>query len=112
MTSFQLAELQSKIESSLDQLQNILLSRGEPALQTTASALQQQRHGHRDRPLLSLAFSGQFSAGKSTIISALTGETDIRISADVATDEVKAYRWRNIELWDSPGLYADRTGRV
>lgn len=108
MTTFKLADLQNRIESSLDQLQSFLLSRGEPALQASANALGGQRRASRDRPLLSLAFSGQYSAGKSTIISALTGDKTIRISADVATDEVKAYRWREIELWDTPGLYADR----
>ena len=108
MTTFQLADLQNRIESSLDQLQSFLLSRGEPALQAAADALDGHRRASRDRPLLSLAFSGQYSAGKSTIISALTGDKTIRISADVATDEVKAYRWREIELWDTPGLYADR----
>lgn len=107
--TLQLADLQSRIESSLDQLRSFLLSRGEPALQATANALQQRKQELGDRPLLSLAFSGQYSAGKSTIISALTGNKDIRISADVATDDVKAYRWRDIELWDTPGLYADRT---
>ena len=107
--ALQLADLQNRIQSGLDQLQSFLLSRGEPALQATANALQQRKQELSDRPLLSLAFSGQYSAGKSTIISALTGNTDIRISADVATDEVKAYRWRDIELWDTPGLYADRT---
>jgi hypothetical protein len=108
MTNFQLADLQNRIESSLDQLQSFLLSRGESALQAAADALEAHRRASRDRPLLSIAFSGQYSAGKSTIISALTGDKTIRISADVATDEVKAYRWREIELWDTPGLYADR----
>lgn len=108
MTTLQLANLQSQIETSLDRLQSFLLSRGEPTLLAKAETLEGHRKNLRDRPLLSLAFSGQYSAGKSTIISALTGEKNIRISADVATDEVKAYRWREIELWDTPGLYADR----
>jgi hypothetical protein len=108
MTTLQLADLQSKIDTSLDRLHSFLLSRGEPALQAKAESLEGHRQNLRDRPLLSLAFSGQYSAGKSTIISAFTGEKDIRISADVATDDVKAYRWREIELWDTPGLYADR----
>ena len=108
MTTFQLADLQKRIESSLDQLQSFLLSRGEPSLLAVANSLEEQRQASRNRPLLSLAFSGQYSAGKSTIISALTGDKNIRISADVATDEVKAYPWRDIELWDTPGLYAER----
>jgi hypothetical protein len=108
MASFQLPELQHRIQSNLDGLQAFLLARGETALQEKANALQQQRLALGERALLSLAFSGQYSAGKSTIISALTGRSDIHISADVATDEVQAYRWRDIELWDTPGLFSDR----
>ena len=110
MTTFQLADLQNRIESSLDQLQSFLRSRGEPALQAAADALEGHRRTSRDRPLLSIALSGQYSAGKSTIISALTGDKSIRISADVATEEVKAYRWRDIELWIRPDC--TRTGLI
>jgi len=108
MATFQLPQLQGRIQFSLDGLQGFLLARGEVALQEKANALQHQRRTLGERALLSLAFSGQYSAGKSTIISALTGRSDIHISADVATDEVQAYRWRDIELWDTPGLFADR----
>lgn len=108
MSNFQLAELQRSIEASLDGIQACLLARGEAAQQETATTLQSQRQELQQRSLLSLAFSGQFNAGKSTIISALTGNTGIRIAADVATDDVQAYRWQDIELWDTPGLYADR----
>jgi len=108
MATFQLPELQRRIQSSLDGLQGFLLARGKPALQEKANALQQQHIALTERALISLAFSGQYSAGKSTMISALTGRSDINISADVATDEVKTYRWREIELWDTPGLFADR----
>lgn len=108
MNTFQLADLQNKINAQLDQLQGFLLARGEAAIQDTAQSLSEHRQRLRNRPLLSLAFTGQFNAGKSTIISALTGNKDIHISADIATDEVKPYQWREIDLWDTPGLYADR----
>jgi GTP-binding protein EngB required for normal cell division len=108
MSNFQLAELQRSIEASLDGIQASLLARGEVAYEEKATSLQRQRQELQQRSLLSLAFSGQFNAGKSTIISALTGNTGIRIAADVATDDVQAYRWQDIELWDTPGLYADR----
>lgn len=108
MSTFQLAELQRSIETSLDGIQASLLARGEVAYEEKATRLQSQRQALRRRSLLSLAFSGQFNAGKSTIISALTGNTGIRIAADVATGDVQAYRWQEIELWDTPGLYADR----
>ena len=53
---------------------------------------------------ISLAFIGQYSAGKSTIIKALTGEENIKIDSDIATSEVTDYKWGNFILTDTPGL--------
>lgn len=56
----------------------------------------------QERKELRLAFVGQYSSGKSTIISALTGRKDIKIDANVATDKVSEYKWNNIILMDTP----------
>ena len=57
-----------------------------------------------------VVFIGQYSSGKSTIISALTGNQNIRIDSDIATDIATDYNWSNgILLTDTPGLYTDRT---
>ena len=55
-----------------------------------------------------IAFIGQYSAGKSTIISALTGNKDIRIDSNIATDTAKSYDWSSgVILTDTPGLYTE-----
>lgn len=59
-----------------------------------------------DEPLLTLAFVGQYNAGKSTIISALTKKRDIPIDADVCTDKVTGYDWKGVRLLDTPGIHA------
>ena len=67
-----------------------------------------------DGVLLTLAFIGQYNAGKSTIISALTKKRDIPIDADVCTDKVTGYDWEavhtdgqnTIRLLDTPGIHA------
>ena len=56
--------------------------------------------------VLTVAFVGQYNAGKSTIISALTGKQDIPIDADVCTDAVTAYDWQGVQLLDTPGIHA------
>jgi GTP-binding protein EngB required for normal cell division len=58
--------------------------------------------------ILSIALIGQYSAGKSTIISALTNRRDLKIDADIATDETAIYEWQGLHLIDTPGLYTDR----
>lgn len=54
---------------------------------------------------IKMAFVGQYSAGKSTLIKALTGNKSIVIDSDIATDSVKTYPWGNqVLLVDTPGL--------
>ncbi len=57
---------------------------------------------------LEIAFVGQYSAGKSTIISAISGKKDIKIGQDITTDIPQSYPWGNLLLVDTPGIYAGR----
>lgn len=77
--------------------------------QALLDRLNQQLQEHRQRGYLTVAFVGQYSAGKSSTIASLTGRGDINIDTDIATDEVAEYHWNNIRLIDTPGLYTERT---
>lgn len=57
---------------------------------------------------LEIAFVGQYSAGKSTIISAISGNKDIKIGQDITTDIPQPYPWGKLLLVDTPGIYAGR----
>ena len=70
--------------------------------------LMQELKNSSDRKELRIAFVGQYSSGKSTIISALTGNKSIKIDANVATDTVSIYKWNNIILMDTPGILAGK----
>lgn len=63
---------------------------------------------YRERGVLSVAFVGEYSAGKTSLISALTGRRDLKISADIATDQCKHYQWHAVHLVDTPGLWTER----
>ena len=71
-------------------------------------ALNKELSELKERIELKIAFVGQYSSGKSTIISALTGNRDIKIDANVATDVVSEYKWNNIVLMDTPGILAGK----
>lgn len=58
---------------------------------------------------LRVVFVGQYSSGKSSIISALTSNSDIKIDSDIATDKTEDYQWRSVTLTDTPGISAGRT---
>lgn len=59
-----------------------------------------------DTPPLTIAFVGQYNAGKSTILRVLTGRNDIVIDSDVCTDTITAYDWNGVRLLDTPGVHA------
>ena len=54
---------------------------------------------------ISLVFIGQFSAGKSTIIRALTGIPEIEIGEGIKTTDTHSYDWHGIEVIDTPGIH-------
>ncbi len=54
---------------------------------------------------LRIAIIGEFSAGKSSLIGALTG-ADVKIDADVCTSETCEYRWEAVTFIDTPGIQA------
>ncbi len=51
-----------------------------------------------------IAFIGQYSAGKSSIITALTENMNIKVGQNVTTDRVKEYKWNDVLLVDTPGI--------
>lgn len=53
---------------------------------------------------ISMVFAGQFSAGKSTIIKALTKNPEIEIGAGIKTQHTHSYDWNGIEVVDTPGI--------
>ncbi|WP_253197170.1 GTPase domain-containing protein [Clostridium algidicarnis] len=54
---------------------------------------------------VSLVFAGQYSAGKSSILKALTGIEGIAIGAGITTQEAHSYDWNGIEVIDTPGIH-------
>lgn len=93
-----LSRLEAKTRALLKETNNTELTR----------KMDSELAGLQDRKELRLAFVGQYSSGKSTIISALTGRKDIKIDANVATNHVSEYKWNNIVLMDTPGILAGK----
>lgn len=96
-----------RFESILSRMGDLLAT---PALKGTsiAAQLEQDLKEFRQRGFLTIAFVGEYSAGKSSLISALTGRRDLAISADIATDQCREYEWNGVRLIDTPGLWTER----
>lgn len=55
-----------------------------------------------------LVFVGQYSAGKSSILKAMTGRDDIKTGAGITTEQVHTYDWADIEVVDTPGIHTEK----
>lgn len=60
---------------------------------------------YEDKKPISLVFAGQFSAGKSTILKALTGITSIETGECITTQEAHTYDWNGFQVIDTPGIH-------
>jgi ethanolamine utilization protein EutP (predicted NTPase) len=74
----------------------------------TIVSLKSKLANNKNRSQLKVAFVGQYNAGKSTIISALTNLKDINIHSNVATDKSAEFDWNNIKIIDTPGILAGK----
>lgn len=105
---FKVASIGAKFKQACLDLDKLLASLGTADADTLRQSLRAGVKEYKQQGTLSIAFIGQYSAGKSTIISALTGRRDIHIDADIATDKTTAYAWNGVKLIDTPGLFTDR----
>ncbi len=105
---FNAAAISKQFQNACNKLNNLLSRNADTNLLEIRSKLEQDLHDYKKEGLISVAFIGQYSAGKSTIISALTGNRDIKIDADIATDKTTSYNWNNVRIIDTPGLFTDR----
>ena len=58
----------------------------------------------KDDEKLKIAFVGQYSAGKSTLLKVLTGIDSIETGSGITTQKTSHYDWNGIEVWDTPGI--------
>ncbi|MHC9161499.1 GTPase [Exiguobacterium profundum] len=105
-TEIEVREILKRLkETAIDSIE--LLSTKEDTL-PNSNEIRQIMTDFFEQEILKISLVGQYSAGKSTIVSALTEKQDIKIDADIATDEVSEYEWNGVTIMDTPGLYTDR----
>ncbi|MGB3533746.1 MAG: GTPase [Microcoleaceae cyanobacterium] len=105
---FQAAKIGSQFATTLTEFNTWLDNSDKSELKSLRQKLHNDLKEYCEQGAISVAFVGQYSSGKSTIISALTGKRDIKIDADIATDKTSHYNWNGIQLTDTPGLFTER----
>lgn len=103
MTDVFVHELQAKAQPLLDRLGEVLRASSHPAADALLARAVIEPHA---KPRL--VVTGQYSAGKSTLIKALTdAAVSPVIGADISTDTVTEYDWDGlVSLIDTPGVKA------
>ena len=110
--SLEAEKINLKINPLVAELSKLLLEVDMEEFDRVQQSLVEDIKEHQERAALTVAFVGQYNAGKSTTISALTGRRDVRIDSDVATNETSVYQWNGIKVIDTPGLFADRSDHL
>ncbi|MCP2730385.1 GTPase [Limnofasciculus baicalensis] len=105
---FEAAAVGKRFTNNCIKLDKLLAQNNSKKLLSIRQRMRNELRLYHDSGLLSVAFIGQYSAGKSTIISALTGRRDIAIDSDLTTDKTTDYDWNGIKLIDTPGLFTER----
>ncbi|MBE9237796.1 50S ribosome-binding GTPase [Anabaena aphanizomenioides LEGE 00250] len=106
MSSFQFNAKSQKVNQLCQETIDILEIRTEDEVKKLVDNFQDFWEKYQQQKKLSIAFIGQYNAGKSTLIKALTGDESVRISAEICTDKVTEYAWQDVLLLDTPGIYA------
>jgi len=109
MSDFQFKQQSNRVENLCQEALGILNPRTEDEIKVLVSNFEQFWAESKKQTKLTIAFIGQYNAGKSTLIKALTGDSTVRISAEICTDEVTEYPWKDVLLVDTPGIYAGKT---
>jgi GTP-binding protein EngB required for normal cell division len=97
-----------EIEKTKDDFNEIVRGISNKKCNTLMNGYMNDMVENSEKDGLEIAFIGQYSAGKSTMITVLTENMDIKIGQNVTTDKVTEYRWNNVELIDTPGIGTDQ----
>lgn len=98
------AEIAGKIKQTTEELLTLYRQNQQEQF---AEKLKQELKEIKAMDALRISFIGEYSAGKSSIISALTNNNDIQIDSDITTSAAADYTWGGMILTDTPGLNAE-----
>ena len=101
---FKASEIAEEIDEIKEELVDVYYSTDNSDL---AKELKEKMNGLDSSDQIRMVFIGQYTAGKSSIISALTSNGSIKIDSDISTDRVTDYPWNGLTLTDTPGLYTE-----
>lgn len=104
MKNFNLSKISNDTETLLKEVETYVSSLKDTSLAEFSQKIPTK--ALPDKEKISIVFAGQYSAGKSSLIKALTGE-DIEISGGICTDTSTSFEWNGLEIIDTPGIHTE-----
>lgn len=122
----------SEIWSLLEEVTGIHAAGEDEEVKEMVSEFKRFLNEDQKQKKLRIAFIGQYNAGKSSTIAGLTGakfihkkyeivdnesklvqvyqvgDKRLNVGAQIMTDSTEMYEWKNVEIIDTPGIYAGR----
>lgn len=129
---FEFQELMNNVNDKCWKVISLLNKIDEPEVKSFKNNFERFLADYKNEPKLKIAVIGQYDAGKSSLISAMTnakflksfeeemdgetkfvdlykiGEKNIKISSQVMTDTTETYEWDDVLIIDTPGIYAGK----
>jgi predicted GTPase len=105
-SDIEFAEYKDRVQDWLERCER-LATQAPSSVQALQTDLGDATSLNGQDPNLRIAVLGEYSAGKSSLIAALTGQ-EIEIDADIETEETSEYEYRGVRLIDTPGVQAQQ----
>ncbi len=102
MENIKLVDLSSKALALFGEVRDILSRSANPDLRAMKSKVPTSIED--DGRKINVVFAGEYGAGKSTIISLLTGKK-LEIGGGVTTQKCSTFDWNGITVTDTPGVH-------
>jgi small GTP-binding protein len=102
---FEILDWATQAAALLERSRRILLNEPSEKVRTLAERIPLTLLS--DDGKVKVVFAGQYSAGKSTILRALTGREDIAVGAGIVTQEAATYEWEGVSAIDTPGIHTE-----
>ena len=103
MDELKVISLQAKAAGIFEEIKKAFLSSADESISSLAERVPSQLIDKEK--LINIVFVGQYSAGKSTILSRLTGQ-NLKIGGGVTTDEVASFEYKGMFVSDTPGVHS------
>lgn len=103
MDELKIISLQTKASNLFEEVRKAFMNSAEDSIKTKAEKIPTNLIDV-DK-LISVVFVGQYSAGKSTILSRLTGH-NLKTGGGITTDEVSSFEYNGFLVCDTPGVHS------